>query len=183
MSEEFDFDAIDGDGNIVLSRSGGNQLPMRETFPVDETGEFSDDEIFEFYRLSYDCYSPEEIAWSLNWTPRKLTHFTADDERLALSNMVREALNGGMERAVYWAGRRGNVTAARLWLFCQARHRGWADTRQVHVTAQSRQEVVVSIARGTQQAIQAGVIEHGELAVLALQQAYIDVDSEEADAD
>jgi hypothetical protein len=87
-----------------------------------------------------------------------------------------------MERSVYLAGRGGNMVAARLWLFCQARHRGWADTRQLHVTAQSRAEVLVSVAEGVRTALNAGIAAHGTDAVLALQEAYLTIeegDSEE----
>jgi hypothetical protein len=182
FDDDFDDDDFDSDtsGKTTLVRSGAKQLAMHMVMPVDPAGEFDDDEIVKFFELAYDVYGPDEIAWNLGWSQRKLKQFLADDERIALLEMLREAHHQGMERAVYWAGRRGNVTAARLWLFCQARHRGWADTRQVHVTAQTRQEVLISIAQGVQQSINAGVIEHGESAILALQQAYLDDDIVEA---
>lgn len=168
---KYDFDDDEGS---TLVRSGRHQLDMKMELPVDPEGEFDDEEIYQFVKLAYDCYGHDEIAWSLGWSPRKLKQFLRDDDRMALLESLKEALNQGMERAVYWSGRGGNVTAQRLWLFCQARHRGWADTRQVHVVAQTRQEVLISIAQGVQQSINAGVLEHGEDAVLALQQAYLD---------
>lgn len=172
---------IDDDDDIAIGGALRDSLGVRMVLPVDPEGEFDDEEIAEFYEKSFLCYSPEEIAWSLGWSPRKLKQFLADDERAELLAFCREALNGGMERAVYMCGRRGNAASQRLWLFCQARHRGWADTRQVHVTAQTRQEVLISVAQGVRETLNAGVLEHGEDAVLALQRAYIDVDSTDAD--
>lgn len=175
----FGFEDDDEDGTLV--RSGRHQLPMQMVMPIDPQGEFDNDETLKFFELAYDCYGYDEIAWNLGWSVRKLKQFLRDDERMQLLESLREALNQGMERAVYWSGRGGNVTAQRLWLFCQARHRGWADTRQVHVVAQTRQEVLISIAQGVQQSITAGVLEYGEQAILALQQANLDSDIVEAE--
>lgn len=174
----FDDELDDEPGDLEIFGTGlKDQLQMRMVLPVDAAGEFDDDEIRQFFEMTYEkMCSPEEIAWALNWSPRKLKAFLADDDRAELIEFAAEALNGGMERAVYLAGRKGNITAARLWLFCKARHRGWADTRQVHVTAQSRQEVLISVSQGVQQALEAGVIAHGEDAVLALQSAWVDID-------
>jgi hypothetical protein len=174
----FEDELDDEPGDLeILDHGLKDQLQMRMVLPVDAAGEFDDDEIAQFFELAYEkMYGPSEIAWALNWSPRKLKQFLADDERAELLEFAKEALNEGMERAVYIAGRRGNITAARLWLFCQARHRGWADTRQVHVTAQSRAEVLVSVAQGVRETLNAGIIEHGEDAVLALQTAYVDID-------
>lgn len=175
-----DDDDEDGDKSIALKIR--DQLPRRMVMPVDEAGEFDDEEIAEFFEKSAQCYGPDEIAWSLGWSQHKLRQFLSDDERTALLVSVREMLNQGMERAVYRAGKGGNVTAQRLWLFCQARHLGWADTRQIHVTAQSRQEVLISVAQGVRETLNAGIIEHGDAAVLALQTAYIDADVIDDDA-
>lgn len=158
-----------------------DQPGMRMVLPIDPEGEFDDDEINEFYERCYlKMHGPTEIAWALGWSPRKLKQFLANDERAELLEFVREAQHEGMERAVYIAGRKHhNMTAARLWLFCQARHRGWADTRQVHVVAQSRQEILISVAQGVKQTLDAGVIQYGEDAIAALQAAYIHVETDE----
>lgn len=181
----FEDELDDEPGDLEIFGPGlKDQLQMRMVLPVDEAGEFDDDEIRQFFEMLYEkMYSPEEIAWALNWSPRKLGQFLADDDRASLIEFAGEALLGGMERAVYIAGRRGNMTAARLYLFCKGRHRGWADTRQVHVTAQTRQEVLISVSAGVQQALQAGIAEHGEDAVLALQSAWVDVDGEIAEGE
>lgn len=174
-------DIDDDDVDIDLFRDNPG---MRMVLPIDEAGEFDDEEIADFYGRAYNkMQGPTEIAWALGWSPRKLKQFLENDERAELLEFVKEAHHEGMERAVYVAGRKHhNMTAARLWLFCQARHRGWSDTRQVHVTAQSRAEVLISIAQGTQEAIRAGVATYGEDAIAALQARYVTVD-EDAGAD
>lgn len=180
---EDELDDEPGDDEII-GHGLRDQLQMRMVLPVDAAGEFDDDEIAKFFEYAYDkMYGPSEIAWAMNWSPRKLKQFLDDPERAELLEFAREALNEGMERAVYVAGRKGNMTAARLWLFCQARHRGWADTRQVHVTAQTRQEVLISVSAGVQQALNAGIAEHGEDAVLALQSQWVDIDDEIAEGE
>lgn len=173
FEDELDDDDFENPDSLFSDNPG-----MRMVLPVDPEGEFDDEEIADFFeRLYLKMHGPTEIAWALGWSPSKLKKFLADDERAELVTFVREAHHEGMERSVYICGRKlHNMTAARLWLFCQARHRGWADTRQVHVTAQTRQEVLISVSQGVQQALEAGVAQYGEDAVLALQQAYLQDD-------
>lgn len=181
----FDDELDDEPGDLEVFGPGlKDQLQMRMVLPVDEAGEFDDDEIREFFEMLYEkFYAPEEIAWALNWSPRKLATFVADEDRAELIAFADEAKLGGMERAVYVAGRKGNMTAARLYLFCKGRHRGWADTRQVHVTAQTRQEVLISVSAGVQKALNEGIAAHGEDAVLALQSQWVTVDDGDDESD
>lgn len=164
------------------------ELVPRFDAPIDLEGEFDSEEIVKFFELVSEAYGYYEIAISLAWSPYQLKRFLDDPERLAILDMLKERQHDQVERSLLQAARAGNPTAIRTWLFCQARHRGWSDTRKIEIQGQSRTEIVVSVAQGVRETIQAQIMEHGEDAVLALQSAYVDVeegviDAEVVDAD
>lgn len=149
------------------------ELVPRFDAPIDLEGEFDSDEIVKFFELVSDGYGFFEIAVSLVWSKYQLERFLKDPERATIIEMLQERRHDQVERALHQAARSGNPTAIRTWLFCQARHRGWSDTRKIQIEAESRTEIVLSVRQAVGE-IMAGAKTPEQVA--AIQAAFLDDD-------
>jgi hypothetical protein len=162
----------------VPGRRHGELIPRFDA-PIDLEGEFDSDEVVQFFELVAEGYGFFEISVSLAWSKYQLERFLADPERSAIIEMLAERRHDQVERALHNAARAGNPTAIRTWLFCQARHRGWSDTRKIQIEAESRTEIVISVREAmTEVMAQAKTPEQ----VAAIQAAFLD-DDDIVDAD
>lgn len=175
-TDEFDDDppdvSSDREDDLEPRRRGG-ALPVRITPPIDPAGEFDDNDIVEFFELIGEGYGEFEIAVSLNWSQYEMERFLKDPERQQIMVMLKERRHDQVERAMHKAALTGNPTAMRTWLFCQARHRGWSDTRKIQIEAESRTEVVISVRQAVGEVMK-GARTVAEIA--AIQDAYLDDD-------
>lgn len=151
---------------------GGDLIPRFDA-PIDLNQEFDSDEIVKFFELVAEGYGFFEIAVSMAWSKYQLDRFLQDPERLAIIDMLQERRHDQVERALHHAARQGNPTAIRTWLFCQARHRGWSDTRKIQIEAETRTEVVLSVKQAVGE-IMAGAKTAEDVA--RIQAAYLDDD-------
>jgi hypothetical protein len=112
--------------------------------PPDGAREFDEHDTMLFLEQLAEDFGPLEIGLSMGWTPAMVKRFMEDPERKALIDMITEAGNETVERAIKHHAIAGSSTAMKLWAFNKMNHRGWADRSEVRVNVQGQQEMVVT---------------------------------------
>lgn len=150
-------------------------IPEDDEFPLDVQARF-----FERYAEGYQLW---EIALELGWSMAKANRFANNEERKGLMWMLDEREHETVERALRKSAQAGNVAAQRLYLFNKAKHRGWSDTRHVHVEAQSQREIIVSVRQAIDERITNAALTDGREGIAAIQAAFLDDDTDIVDAE
>jgi len=103
---------------------------------------------------------PLTAALAVGWSPHKLRQVMKDPEFQELVDMAGEISIEAMEQKVYELGLRGNLSAATLFLYSHASHRGWRPPTQ-RVAVESSKTVKVEIVEGAKAAAIALMERHG----------------------
>jgi hypothetical protein len=138
-------------------------------------------EVTRFFEEYANHKGPTNIGLSLGWSPAKIKRFLAIPAFTEILTALGEREIETVEHAVYMAARRGNMVAAKLYLFNRAPHHGWADRRNITIQAHSQQEIVVSVRQALEETTRAKIEAHGIDGVLALQMMAEDDDIVDAE--
>lgn len=164
-----DEDDMDVDVSVRASR---NRLAVN--FDVPEDDEFPLEVQARWFERFSEGYQEWEIGLEFGWSMAKINRFTNNEDRASLMWMMRERRLEGHERALEKAADSGNVAALRLVLFNKGKHRGWSDTRHVHVEAQSQREIIVSVRQAIDERITQAALTEGHAGIAAIQAAFLD---------
>lgn len=126
-------------------------------------------QVTRFFEEYANHKGPTNIGLSLGWSPAKIKRFLSIPEFTEILIALGEREIETVEHAVFAAARRGNMVAAKLYLFNRAPHHGWADRRNITIQAHSQQEIVVSVRQALEEQTRISIEAHGADAVRALQ--------------
>jgi hypothetical protein len=180
LDDFFPNDAEEETTDITLPKRGRG-LEVR--FDVPEDDEFPLDTQARFFERFAEGYQEWEIGLELGWSKAKVERFLNSDDRRDLLWMIAERKWEGVERAMIRSAEAGNVAAGRLVLFNKAKHRGWSDTRHVHVEAQSQREIIVSVRQAIDERIEHAALTRGKDGIAEIQNAFLDGDMDIIDAE
>lgn len=183
LSDTFPTEDELGEPVDVVVPGGRKGGPLAVRFDVPEDGEFPLEVQSRFFERYAEGYQTWEIGLELGWSQAKIERFCNDQDRRDLMWMLDERKNETVERRLYRATESGNVAAIRLWLFNKAKHRGWSDTRHVHVEAQSQREIIVSVRQAIDERINQAALTDGRAGIAAIQNAFLDSDEDIIEAE
>jgi hypothetical protein len=174
LSDTFPMEDELGEAVDVAIPGGAKGKGLATRFDVPEDDEFPVEIQARWFQRYAEGYKEWEISLEMGWSKAKSDRFLNDADRRELMWMLDERQNETVERRLYNATAAGNVAAIRLWLFNKAQHRGWSDTRHLHVEAQSQREIIVSVRQAIDERITQAALTQGREGIAELQSAFLD---------
>jgi len=130
----------------------------------------------EFVERIAKGYGTYHAGLAVGWSEAQIKRVLRDPDMLDIIAIIDEFKNDTVEYGILRSAQAGNVMAQKMWANAKMPERGWVEKRTHIIEGQARVDVVHSVRQALQDTLR------GDGAIAGLHAAYIDVESEEADA-